>query len=279
LTLPGLVANCIPLVTTAIDVLLPGGAGYPQRLSALGQALVLHVRGELCDGPAVAIVGARAASRPGIDRAHALGKHLAAAGIHVVSGGALGVDGAAHRGALAGGGGTTVVLGSGVDVLYPARHARLFDQIVAHGGALVSMFPLGMQPRSSTFVQRNALIAALADAVVVVEADVHSGSMSTARAARDQGRVLGACPGTPGTARLLAAGAALVEHGEDILSALAGAPRALPPVCLDVEALAVRDAIRAGARTIDAIVTATGLSVRAVLLALPQLESSPARLP
>jgi predicted Rossmann fold nucleotide-binding protein DprA/Smf involved in DNA uptake len=91
--------------------------------------------------------------------------------------------------------------------------------------------------------------------------------------------VLGACPGTPGTARLLAAGAALVEHGEDILSALAGAPRALPPVCLDVEALAVRDAIRAGARTIDAIVTATGLSVRAVLLALPQLESSPARLP
>ena len=279
LTLPGLVANCIPLVTTAIDVLLPLQAGYPQRLRALGQGPVLHVRGAISEGPAVAIVGARAASGTALHRAHALGKHLATAGVHVISGGALGIDGAAHQGALAGAGRTTAVLGSGVDVLYPARHAHLFDQIVERGGALVSMFPLGMKPRRSTFVQRNALIAALADAVVVVEADVRSGSMTTARAATEQGRMLAACPGSPGTARLLAAGAAFVEHGEDVLAALAGSPRAMPMISLDDSALAVRDAIASGARSIDAICAATGLSVRAVLLALPQLESSPARLP
>ena len=89
-----------------------------------------------------------------------------------MSGGAIGVDGAAHRGALAGGGRTTVVLGSGIDVLYPARHAPLFAAVVAAGGALVSMFPLGMQPTRATFPRRNSLIAALADSVIVVDADV-----------------------------------------------------------------------------------------------------------
>jgi len=279
LTLPGLVANCIPPVRTSPDVLLPDQAGYPQRLQALGQDTVLHVRGAIAEGPAVAIVGARAASGAGLRRAHAIGKHLAAAGFHVVSGGALGIDGAAHRGALEGGGPTTVVLGSGIDVAYPARHAGLFDQIVARGGALVSMFPAGMTPRRSSFVQRNSLIAALADAVIVVEADIRSGSMSTARAAREHRRVLGACPGSPGTQRLLVAGAAPVESGDDVLAALAGTPRALAIAPLDATALAVRDAIRAGARSIDAICVTTGLPVRAVLLALPQLESSPARMP
>lgn len=273
-----LVANCIPLVTTAIRVLLAEQAAYPPRLRALGWTRELYVRGELGDGPAVAIVGARAASRAGMDRAHALARHLAGGGIRVVSGGALGIDGAAHRGSLEAGGATTVVLGSGADVLYPARHAPMFEQVVARGGALVSLLPAGTQPRPGTFVQRNPLIAALADAVVVVEADVQSGSMSTARAARDQGRLVAACPGSRGCDRLLAGGAALVETGEDAVAALEGSPRYPAPVELSPEAARVRAALLDGARDVDAIVRVTGLSVRAVLRALPQLESCSARM-
>ncbi|MBL9014215.1 MAG: DNA-processing protein DprA, partial [Myxococcales bacterium] len=101
----------------------------PRRLEALGWQHPVRLRGTLSEGPAVAIVGARAASQLGMDRAHALARHLASTGTHVVSGGALGIDGAAHRGALAAGptgAGTTVVLGSGLDRLYPDRHVPLF---------------------------------------------------------------------------------------------------------------------------------------------------------
>jgi DNA processing protein len=280
------VANCIPLVTIAIDVLWPGDAGYPQRLGALGSRHRLEVRGQLREGPAVAIVGARAASQRAMTRAHAIARHVASRGVHVVSGGAIGIDGAAHRGVLAGAaafgvngapgapGATTVVLGSGVDVLYPARHRELFEQIVDAGGALVSMYPRGMQPRPGTFTKRNAIIAALADAVIVVEADVRSGSLSTAAAAEKLGRVVAACPGSPGCARLLQSGAALVETGDDVLALLAGRRRAVEVAPLGETAVKVRDAIAAGARGVDAIVRVTGLPVRAVLRALPQLESS-----
>jgi DNA processing protein len=273
LTQTARVANCIPLVTVAIDVLRPGQAGYPQRLAALGSRHCLEVVGALREGPSVAIVGARAATRRAMDRAHAIAKHVAGQGVQVVSGGAIGVDGAAHRGALAAAGATTVVLGSGVDVVYPERHRALFDQIVGAGGALVSIYPRGMQPRPGTFTKRNAIIAALADAVIVVEADVRSGSLSTAAAAEKIGRVVAACPGSPGCARLLATGAALVENGDDVLALLAGRRRAAEVAVLDQTAVKVRDAMAAGARGVDAIVCVTGLPVRAVLRALPQLES------
>jgi DNA processing protein len=278
LTAVVLVANCIPLVTTAVKVLEPGAEGYPQRLTALGVARRLHVRGALCEGPAIAIVGARAASGAGIQRAHTIAKHLAERGVHVVSGGALGIDGAAHRGALAGGGSTIVVLGSGVDIAYPSRHAQLFEEVVARGGALVSQFPIGMAPRASSFTQRNTLISALADAVIVVEADLKSGSLSTAHAARRQRRSVAACPGTPGCARLLATGAAIVESAEDAFALAAGTPRRIELRSLDQDATAVRDALAAGATGIDSIVRHTGLPVRAVLRVLPQLELSSARL-
>jgi DNA processing protein len=222
----------------------------------------------------MAIVGARAATRVAMDRAHALAKHLAARGVTIVSGGAIGIDGAAHRGALAGGGVTTVVLGSGIDVPYPARHAQLFEQIVAHGGALVSMFPPHMQPRPGTFPARNPLIAALADAVIVVEADVKSGSMSTARAARELGRPVAAWPGSPGCDLLLHDGAAIVEGGADADALLAGAPRMPSPPAepvLDPIAARVAAALRNGARGVDGVVAETGLSVREVLRALPHL--------
>ena len=275
LTWPVLVANCIPLVTVSFTHLKPGSSAYPARLQALGWDCPLTVRGRLNAGPAVAVVGARAASGTAMDRAHAIGKHLAAAGVHVVSGGALGIDGAAHAGALAGSGTTTVVLGSGIDVLYPSRHARMFETIVDRGGALVSMFPIGLPPRPSTFVQRNPLISALADVVVVVEADVRSGSLSTARAAKDQGRILAAWPGSRGTDRLLDQGAAVVESPNDVMAALAGSPRYPAQVVLPTsrDAALVRDAIAGGARDIDSVVRVTGLSVRAVLRALPSIEA------
>jgi DNA processing protein len=265
----GLVANCFPLV---IAVLSPHDPAYPTRLRALGWDRSLDVRGNtacLTAERSVAIVGSRAASGTGMARAHALAKHLAGAGVHVVSGGALGIDGAAHRGALAGGGTTTVVLGSGIDVAYPVRHLPLFEQILQRGGALVSMLPRGTEPRPHTFPMRNPLIAALADIVIVVEADVRSGSLSTAKAARDQQRIVGAWPGSPGCERLLRDGAAIVENVEDVHAALAGTPRTFVAVPLDADAAQVRAAIDAGITGIDAIVRHTGLSVRSVLRAYP----------
>jgi DNA processing protein len=254
-------------------MLEPGQARYPRRLGALGVSCTLHVRGTLSEGPAVAIVGARAATAEAMKRAHAWAKHLAAQGVVVVSGGALGIDGAAHRGSLDADGATTVVLGSGIDVAYPARHAPLFDRIATRGGALVSMFPPGMTPRRATFVKRNELISALADAVIVVEADVKSGSLSTAHAARRQGRIVAAHPGSRGCDRLLATGAAIVETADDALALAHGCPRYPAPAILDEAAAAVREAIANGACGIDAIVRYTGLPVRSVLRALPQLES------
>jgi DNA processing protein len=265
------VANCFPPVTTSSVLLSPNTPGYPERLSALGFARPVYVRGTLSgDRRSVAIVGARAASRLGMDRAHAAARHLAERGVHVVSGGALGIDGAAHRGALEGRGGTTVVLGTGTDVFYPARHASLFDQILASGGALASLLPDGSGPRPGTFPQRNPLIAALADVVIVVEADVKSGSLSTARAGRGFGKLIVAYPGSPGCDRLLASGAAIAERPDDVLAALEGTPRM--PRVLAPELQRIREAAASGARGVDAIAAATGLSVRAVLRALPLIE-------
>jgi DNA processing protein len=253
-------------------VLTPGK--LPRRLEALGWTRDLRVRGELDDGPAIAIVGARAATQVGMDRAHALARHLAGRGVRVVSGGALGIDGAAHRGALAGGGKTTVVLGSGLAVPYPARHRPLFAQVLSAGGALVSMLDDHVGPRRSTFVQRNPLIAALADAVLVIEADVRSGSLSTAAAARSLGRIVAAWPGSPGCDRLLAGGAGILETTRDADLALAGTPRTPAAPELTPTEQQVLAAIRAGAVGIDAIMASTGLAVRAVLRALPAIEHS-----
>jgi DNA processing protein len=261
-------------VTTAIAKLEPGHPGFPERLSMLGWKRPLHVRGVVDDGPAVAIVGARAASADGMQRAFDLARELGARGIRIVSGGALGIDGAAHRGALAANAATTVVLGSGADVYYPARHADMFEMIAQSGGALVSMLPPGTQPRQGTFPQRNPLIAALADAVIVVEADVRSGSLSTARAGAELGRVVGACPGSRGCERLLVLGAAVVETVQDIDAALAGAPRLRAPEPLDATSAQIAGALAAGTRGVDALVRETGLPVRDVLRALSVLETS-----
>jgi DNA processing protein len=164
------------------------------------------------------------------------------------------------------------VLGSGLDVLYPARHAGMFRDIVARGGTLAGLLPDGTQPHPGTFPQRNQLIAALADVVIVVEAELRSGSMSTVAAARRYCRVVGVWPGSAGCERLLATGAAIVESGADAELALAGSPRFQALRAIDPIAVQVREAIERGAAGIDDIVSQTGLTVRAVLRALPMIE-------
>lgn len=258
-------ANCFPPVPTA--PLAPND--LPPRLTALGWRPAVYLRGAApAAGPAVAIVGARAATGEAMGRAHALARHLTGRGVHVVSGGALGVDGAAHRGALAGGGATTVVVGTGVDLAYPARHASLFCEVLARGGGLIGLSPDGTEPRRPAFVQRNRLIAALVDVVIVVEAALRSGSLSTAAAGRSLGRVVAAWPGSPGCDQLIADGAAIVETDDDAARLWTGEPRVAANQLPEV----LRAALTAGARTIEDIVAHTGWTPRAVLRAFPMLD-------
>ena len=212
------------------------GCLAPDRLAARLRTLptlptlgsgALWVCGEpltLARGPVLTLVGSRAASRAAESLAERLGQAAAEAGALVVSGGAIGVDAAAHRGALRGGRelATVAVLGTGVDVAYPRRHAGLFREIAA-AGCLLSMFPPGTQARGWHFPRRNHLMAALADAVVVIEAQADSGSLITALAAQRLGRRVLAFRGSPGTERLLSSGAQLVRSIEDVLRALRAA--------------------------------------------------------
>jgi DNA processing protein len=174
----------------------------------------------------VAIVGSRRPSPYGEAVAEQLGADLARAGAVVVSGLALGVDAAAHRGALVGGGVTVAVMGTGVDLVYPASHSRLAEEILAAGGALVSQFPDGTGPRRHNFPARNVTIAALSDGVVVVEAALGSGALITAEAALDLHKEVMAVPGSVfsplsiGTHGLIRDGAALVQNARDVLAAL-----------------------------------------------------------
>jgi DNA processing protein len=178
------------------------------------------------EGPRVAIVGSRRPSPYGEAVAEQLAIELAGAGVVIVSGLALGVDAAAHRGALAAGGVTVAVMGTGVDVVYPAANSRLAEEIVAAGGALVSQFPDGTAPRRHNFPARNFTMAALADVVVVVEAAEGSGALITAEAALDLHKEVMAVPGSVfsplsvGAHGLIRDGAGLVQNARDVLAAL-----------------------------------------------------------
>lgn len=171
----------------------------------------------------VTIVGSRAASSQGLSRASALAHGLAAAGVTVISGGALGIDAAAHEGALGAGGVTYAVLGSGLLRPYPTRHIGLFAQI-ERDGLLVSPFPRNAPPRREHFPQRNEVMAALADAVVVIEAQLASGTRYTADAAARRGKCVLCFPDSPGTAALVAAGAKTIRGAADVLAHLAETP-------------------------------------------------------
>lgn len=250
---------------------------YPLRLAAApGAPTSIYVRGELPETPrAVALVGARAARGHSVATARAMATELAEAGVLVVSGGAIGVDSAAHRGALDAGRPTVAVLAGGLTAPYPGRNRPLFDEIVAAGGGLLSMQAPGEQPLRPYFVARNAVIAMMVDAVVVIEAQVASGSLHTALAARKLGRVLAAAPGSPGCEALLAQGAAVAETAADVLAALDGTPRrpyAQLPEDGSREALALGALELAAPQTGAAIAVRSGLEPREAARALTGLE-------
>jgi DNA processing protein len=272
------VANCLPPVTSLSVHVFPDDAGYPTALgAALGWgAMPLHVRGTLPRNPlSVAIVGSRRASAEGLAMAESMARALVAHHVVVVSGGAIGIDAAAHRGALAAGGTTLAVLGTGLDVVYPERNRALFDAIVAGGGALISMFPEGTPARGGNFVARNALVSGLSQAVLVIEAETRSGSLTTARWAQKQRRVLCAVKGSPGTSQLIGAGAVPVSDADDVLAAIAGITLApLPSLFVDDLSSRVLAAMPMTAVDEETISEALHLPVRTVVRTLMSLESS-----
>jgi len=205
---------------------------YPERLRQMPDApLVLYARGALrrLEQDALALVGARNATADGLDHAHAFALYLAQQGFTIVSGLAHGIDAAAHRGALEAGseqGGTIAVLGTGADIIYPASHRSLAEDILSADGLILSEFELGRPALAAHFPKRNRIVAGLSLGVVVVEAALKSGSLITARLAVDMGREVFAIPGSihsplaRGPHALIKQGAKLVESGADILAEL-----------------------------------------------------------
>ncbi len=282
------IARCRDL---GVTILADDEAGYPALLGQIHDPpAVLFLRGEIRpqDQAAIAIVGTRHASGYGIRQAERLAASLAQAGLTIVSGLARGIDAAAHRGALAAGGRTLAVLGSGVLNVYPAEHEDLAAAVIGQG-ALISEAPPLAAPHSGVFPQRNRIISGLSLGVIVVEADHRSGALITARQANEQGREVFAVPGrvddrtSHGCHRLIRDGAKLVESADDVLEELG--PMFQPAVRGDGRALRapaelllneleqqVLDAIETQATSIDTIVSTTGLTVPQVLSTISVLE-------
>jgi DNA processing protein len=209
-------------------VITLGDADYPQALLDVADPpplLYAKGRAALLNAPAFAIVGSRNATQQGIFHAEAFGRALSDAGLTIVSGLALGIDAAAHRGGLAGASGSIAVVGTGLDIVYPARNHEL-AQDLARDGCIVSEFALGTAPIASNFPRRNRLISGLARGCLVVEAALLSGSLITARLANEQGKDVFAMPGsihsplTKGCHSLIKQGAKLAETANDILEEL-----------------------------------------------------------
>lgn len=210
--------HLIPFIDSRYPPLLRETAGCPTSLFVCGDADVLSM-------PQLAIVGSRNPTAGGKENAHAFAASLARAGLTITSGMAQGIDAAAHAGAIAVGGKTVAVMGTGLTRVYPSAHRELAHQIAAHG-ALVSEFPLDAPPRRQHFPQRNRIIAGLSLGTLVVEAAVKSGSLITARLSADSGREVFALPGSihsplsKGCHRLIRQGAKLVETAQDVVEEL-----------------------------------------------------------
>lgn len=271
---------------------------YPERLRGIvNPPLALFVVGDpgLLAQPQLAIVGSRAATPQGLDNARAFAAELARRGLIVTSGLALGIDGAAHQGALDGGGATLAICGTGLDRVYPARHKALAHALVERGGALVSELAPGAGARREHFPRRNRLIAGLSLGTLVVEASRESGSLITARLAAEQGREVFAIPGSihnplaKGCHRLIREGAKLVESVDDVLLELApqltawlhGQPASPPPgerpatsepAGLDAQSARLLSLLSDAPVGIDDLVAASGLPVELVNILLTQLE-------
>jgi DNA processing protein len=272
-------------VDAQIGVAALGSASYPTVLADdVEPPAVLFMRGDpaAVSGPRVAIVGTRDASRYGLDLAYDLGRELAAAGVAVVSGLALGIDGAAHAGALAANTSPPIaVVGSGLDVVYPRRNAALWRE-VERRGVLLAEAPLGAPPERWRFPARNRIIAAIADVVIVVESRDEGGSMHTVTEAERRGRPVFAAPGpvrsatSTGTNRLLRDGAHVVCEAGDVLVAL-GLSSALSRPLLDprprpsAEDVVVLDAVGWSPASLDGLAARTSCSLGQLALALSRL--------
>ncbi len=267
-------------------------ARYPQALlDSADPPLLLHAQGrfDLLQADSIAVVGSRNPTPQGSDNARAFSSHLSHAGLTIVSGLALGIDAAAHTGALEGPASTIAVVGTGLDQAYPRRNAALAQRI-AKEGLIVSEYALGMPPLAANFPQRNRIIAGLSRGTLVVEAALQSGSLITARLANEAGRDVFAIPGSihspqsRGCHALLKQGAKLVEAAQDILEELQPQARAAPRVSGPTEQTSADPLLTAlgyDPVTLDALIARTGLPAAELssrLLGL-ELDGQVARLP
>ena len=282
------------LAGTGRSVVGWGTPDYPALLAGIHDPpLALFVEGDAAalSLPQLAIVGSRNPTPLGRDTAEQFALHLAAAGLAITSGLALGIDAAGHRGALQAGARTVAVLGCGLDRIYPRSHAELARDVAAHG-ALVSDLPTGTPPLKHHFPRRNRLISGLTLGTLVVEAALQSGSLITARLALEQGREVFAIPGSihnpmaRGCHRLIREGAKLVETVDDIftelgallaglrLQACAEAPDAqeVSGPTLDKDHEILLDALGFAPASIDTLVARTGFAAHAVASMLLILE-------
>ena len=269
----------------AVEILCVEDAAYPAALKTIHDPpALLYVRGHLeaADALAVAVVGARRGTHYGLEQSQRFGGLLGRAGFTVVSGGAYGIDGAAHRGALEAGGRTIAVMGCGLCQTYPPENEKMFEQIVSDGrGAILSELPMRTAVLAGNFPTRNRIISGLSLGVLVVEAARRSGSLLTAADAAEQGRVVFALPGrvdsptSQGTNELIRTGATLVQNLEDILEELGpvgkkmspdapdspDAPEAQRtlPAALDATERALAAALEDGPLNLDDLARRTGL--------------------
>jgi DNA processing protein len=280
--------------TAAGGLLRQGQPGYPPQLACIPDPPeLLYFRGDpaVLSAPAIAIVGSRRPTPAGRATAFEFARRLASHGLVVTSGLAAGIDAAAHRGALAAGGATVAVCGTGLDRTYPEAHAALAAEIAAHG-TVVSEFPPGTKPLPHHFPRRNRLISGLSLGVLVVEARHRSGSLITARLAAEQGREVFALPGSihnplaRGCHRLIRDGARLVETVQEVVAGLqADLFAALPwPVAqpretealsagpLDRESKILLNACGFEPVDVDILVQRTGFTAASVASMLVMLE-------
>jgi DNA processing protein len=270
-----------------ITVLLHGSPPYPRLLvDDPDPPLVLFARGNLdvIDGRRVAIVGTRSATEVGREVAFELAAGLAEAGVRVVSGLARGIDGAAHRGALAVAAAPPIgVVGSGLDIVYPRESARLWDEVTTHG-LLLSEAPPGAPPEPWRFPARNRIVASLAEVVVVVESRRRGGSMSTVEEALARDRLVLAVPGSvraaasEGTNHLITEGAGLIRDAGDVLVAL-GFARPSPLAAaggvlgaIDPADRSVAEVLQRRACDLEGLIRATGLPLATVAVSVTRLE-------
>ena len=274
-----------------VSVLCVEDPAYPEALRHIAdRPPVLYVLGDLgrSDAVAVGVVGARRCTHYGLEQAERFGALLGRAGFTVVSGGARGIDTAAHRGALAAGGRTVAVMGCGLGRLYPAENEKLFRRIVDEGrGAVISELPMSVGVKGGNFPRRNRIISGMSLGLLVIEAARRSGSLITARLAAEQNKEVFALPGrvdsafSMGTNQLIAAGATLVQDLDDLLKGLGQvgetmiAEGAAEPVKPQVQLTAVEakimTQISAMEMSLDEIARRTGLPVHQVTAAMTML--------